>query len=47
MELAENPHVVERIAAALYREIERPSCNGFETAAARETGNLVCRELEK
>ncbi|RPJ84787.1 MAG: hypothetical protein EHM13_03120 [Acidobacteria bacterium] len=48
MELAENPGVVdEESLTALYRGIGRPSCNGYETAAARETGDLVCREMQK
>jgi len=32
--------------AALYTRIGRPSCNGYETAAAIRVGDLVNRELE-
>lgn len=47
-ELAENPQVVsEESLETLYRAIGRPSCNGYETEAARETGNVVCREMER
>ncbi len=47
-ELAENPHVGDEASLeALYREIGRPSCNGYETLAARQTGDAVCRELER
>jgi len=48
LEVAASLDVIDAASmAALYERIGRPSCNGFETAAARRTGELVSSELER
>lgn len=47
LEIAGHPEVVDdESMEALYRRIGRPSCNGYETDAARSAGETVERELE-